>query len=130
LRAHRIWVVEDNDQNFELAEFLLLERGHQVERASDAAELRRLVATSPAPALVLLDMHLPGASGLELLAELRRCAGFAQVPVIALTAHALRGDRERFLAGGCDGYLSKPIEIRTFVGDVERFLPGPGEGPG
>lgn len=119
-----LWVVEDNDQNFELAEFLLVERGHRVVRARDAEELRRLLALGAAPDLVLLDMHLPGASGLQLLAELRAHPAFARVPVVALTAHALRGDRERFLAEGCDGYLSKPIEIRSFVDDVERLLPG------
>jgi two-component system cell cycle response regulator DivK len=117
----RLWIVEDNDQNFELAEFLLAERGYEVARARDAAELRALLST-PAPDLVLLDMHLPGASGLELLAEMRARPSLARVPVVALTAHALRGDRERFLSQGCDGYLSKPIEIRTFVAEVDSFL--------
>lgn len=117
----RLWIVEDNDQNFELAEFLLVERGYEIARARDAAELRALLAT-PTPDLVLLDMHLPGASGLELLAEMRARPSLARVPVVALTAHALRGDRERFLSQGCDGYLSKPIEIRTFVAEVDSFL--------
>lgn len=116
-----IWVVEDNDQNYELAEFLLLEQGFALMRARDASEFRSLL-TGPVPALVLLDMHLPGASGLELLAELRLQQHLTTVRVVALTAHALRGDRERFLAEGCDGYLSKPIDIRSFVAEVERHI--------
>ena len=118
------WVVEDNDQNFELVDFLLGEAGWSVRRASDAAGFDRLLAGAP-PALVLLDMHLPDAAGLDLLASLRADRRFDGVPVIALTAHAMRGDREKFLAAGCDGYLSKPIETSTFVATVEANLGRP-----
>jgi CheY-like chemotaxis protein len=118
------WVVEDNDQNFELVEFLLGEAGWSVRRASDAAGFDRLLAGA-APALILLDMHLPDAAGLDLLARLRSDRRFDGVPVIALTAHAMRGDREKFLAAGCDGYLSKPIETSTFVAAVEANLGRP-----
>lgn len=116
-----VWIVEDNDQNFELAEFLLDEAGFAVRRARDGRELQALVEEE-APALVLLDMHLPGASGEELLQRLRALDRFRGTPIVALTAHALRGDRERFLSLGCDGYLAKPIDIKTFVPDVERYL--------
>jgi two-component system cell cycle response regulator DivK len=115
------WVVEDNDQNFELVDFLLGEAGWSVRRASDGAGFVRLLAGAP-PDLVLLDMHLPDVAGLDLLARLRADRRFAGVPVIALTAHAMRGDREKFLAAGCDGYLSKPIETSTFVAAVEASL--------
>jgi CheY-like chemotaxis protein len=118
------WVVEDNDQNFELVDFLLGEAGWSVRRASDAAGFDRLLAGA-APTLILLDMHLPDAAGLDLLARLRSDRRFDGVPVIALTAHAMRGDREKFLAAGCDGYLSKPIETSTFVAAVEANLERP-----
>lgn len=116
-----IWVIEDNDQNFELVDYLLTDAGHRVARAHDARELAPLVA-GERPALVLLDMNLPGRSGLELVGELRREPRLAGVPIVALTAHAMRGDRERFLAAGCTGYISKPIATSTFLAAVEALL--------
>jgi two-component system cell cycle response regulator DivK len=115
----RAWVVEDNDQNFELVDFLLAEAGWEVARAASGAELRRLAdgPQSP-PDVVLLDMNLPDASGLDLLGDLRARPALAAVPVIAVTAHAMRGDRERCLEAGCDGYLSKPIDAATFATEV------------
>ena len=124
-----IWVIEDNDQNFELVEFLLGEAGYRVERARDGVDLAPLLA-GEAPTLVLLDMNLPSGSGLELLARLRADERSRRVPVVALTAHAMRGDRERFLAAGCDGYISKPIESAHFLAAVAGFLRArsPGDG--
>ena len=122
----RIWVVEDNDQNFELVDFLLEEAGYQVTRARDGRELVALLSAE-APQLVLLDMHLPGGSGLDLVATLRSEPRFHGVPVVALTAHAMAGDRERFLAAGCDGYLAKPIDTARFLSEVAAFVSG---GPG
>lgn len=118
-----IWVIEDNDQNFELVDFLLGEAGYAVRRARDAADLAPLLE-SPAPALVLLDMNLPSGSGLEVLAQLRADERSRRVPVVALTAHAMRGDRERFLLAGCDGYISKPIESHLFLATVAGYLRG------
>ncbi|MEO8198604.1 MAG: response regulator [Thermoanaerobaculia bacterium] len=118
-----IWVIEDNDQNFELVDFLLGEAGYGVARARDAADLAPLLAGAP-PDLVLLDMNLPSGSGLELLARLRQTERSRRVPVVALTAHAMHGDRERFLAAGCDGYISKPIESARFLAVVAGFLRG------
>ena len=117
----RAWVVEDNDQNFELVDFLLSEAGWEVARASSGAQLRELAtesADSAAPDVVLLDMNLPDALGLDLVRELRARPALAALPVIAVTAHAMRGDRERCLAAGCDGYLSKPIDPATFAAEV------------
>lgn len=116
-----VLIVEDNRQNLELVQFLLEEAGMGVRSAADArqarAELERAL-----PDLVLMDMQLPGTDGLELVAELRSDARFRALPIIALTAHALRGDRERFLAGGCDGYIAKPIDVSTFTAQVESVL--------
>ena len=124
-RDRDILIIEDNRQNLELVQFLLEEAGHRVRSAPDArgarAELERQV-----PDLVLMDMQLPGTDGLELVAELRGDRRFRHLPIVALTAHALRGDRERFLAGGCDGYIAKPIDVATFALQVEALLPSPG----
>jgi two-component system cell cycle response regulator DivK len=117
----RIWVVEDNDQNFELVEFLLAEGGHEVVRARDGGEMALLYGGAR-PDLVLLDMSLPAGSGLGVLSDLRSRPDLARVPVVALTAHAMRGDRERFLAAGCDGYLAKPLETATFLAEIEAHL--------
>jgi CheY-like chemotaxis protein len=115
-----ILIVEDNEQNMELASFLLEEAGFDVRKAMNPEEARRALL-GRRPALVLLDMNLGGVDGLDLVSEIRR-GPVGDVPIVALTAHAMRGDRERFLAGGCDGYISKPISTRSFVGDVRRYL--------
>jgi two-component system cell cycle response regulator DivK len=115
-----ILVVEDNEQSMELVEFLLEEAGLEVQKAVDAAsaieEFQR-----HRPDLVLMDMNLPGRDGLSVVGELRTLAP-GTLPIVALTALAMRGDRERFLAGGCDGYISKPIDVSTFVEQVGVFL--------
>ena len=118
-----ILLVEDNEQNMELASFLLEEAGYEVRKATSPEQAREQLSAGR-PSLVLMDMNLSGVDGLELVGEIRR-GPLAEVPIVALTAHAMRGDRERFLAGGCDGYISKPISTRTFLGDVERFLARP-----
>jgi two-component system cell cycle response regulator DivK len=114
-------VVEDDDQSFELVEFLLAESGFEVLRARDRRELEALAALGE-PDLVLLDVNLPSGSGLELLDGLRRVEGRRRVPVVALTAHAMAGDRERFLHAGCDGYISKPIDPGRFAELVRSLL--------
>jgi two-component system cell cycle response regulator DivK len=119
-----ILIVEDNEQNMELATFLLEEAGFSVRTALNVEEARERLAEEK-PDLVLMDMNLAGADGLGLVAEIRKDAA-NRFAVVALTAHAMRGDKERFLAGGCDGYISKPINTHTFLGEVARFLPGGG----
>lgn len=117
----RVLLVEDNEQNLELAQFLLEEAGMEVEAARNAFEARTALGRR-APAIVLMDIDLPGIDGLDLVMEIRRKPEWRQLPVIALTAHAMRGDRERFLAGGCNGYISKPIQVNNFAQDVRRHL--------
>ena len=116
-----VLIVEDNRQNLELVQFLLEEAGLIVRCAVDARQAREELARE-LPDLVLMDMQLPGVDGLELVAELRREARYDRLPIVALTAHALRGDRERFLAGGCDGYIAKPIDVATFAEQVRGLL--------
>lgn len=123
MSRRRIWVVEDNDQNFDLIDYLLGEAGHQVLRLRDGDELRALLAASPPPPdLVLLDVNLPEGSGLDLVPSLRGLEPERSLPIVVVTAHAMRGDRERFLAAGCTGYISKPIETARFVAEVEAHL--------
>ena len=116
----RVLVVEDNVQNLELVEFLLEEAGLAVDRALDAAQARESLRAA-VPDLILLDMDVAGTNGLTLVGEFR-AAGAAETPILALTAHAMRGDRERFLAGGCDGYIAKPINVATFIVEIGKFL--------
>lgn len=116
-----VLVVEDNLQNLELVEFLLEEAGIAVASATDAAAALEALATT-VPDVVLMDMQLPGTDGLTLVGQLRTSPRTATVPIIALTAHAMRGDRERFLAGGCDAYIAKPIDTNTFLDEVQRVL--------
>ena len=116
-------LIEDNEQNLELAQFLLEEAGFTVDCARNAFEARTALSRE-VPALVLMDIDLPGIDGLDLVSELRRKPAWKGLPVIALTAHAMRGDRERFLAGGCSGYMSKPIQVGSFVNDVRRYIDG------
>jgi len=117
----RAWVVEDNDLNFELVDFLLGEAGWQVERARDGAEFALLADAAP-PDVVLLDMNLPDVPGIELARRLRADARLAGVPVVAVTAHAMRGDRERFLEAGCDAYVAKPIDAMELFATIERVI--------
>lgn len=120
-RQRTILVVEDNEQNMELVGFLLEEAGFRVLGARDALSAR-IEFRRGQPDLVLMDMHLPGRDGLSLVREFRLDPMGASTPIVALTAHAMRGDRERFLSGGCDGYLSKPIDPSTFVSSVAAYL--------
>lgn len=131
MSGRRIWVVEDNDQNFDLIDYLLAEAGHRVLRLRDGDELRSLLAASPPPPdLVLLDVNLPEGSGLDLVPSLRGLVPGRQLPIVVVTAHAMRGDRERFLAAGCDGYIAKPIDVKSFVREVARHLAGRREAGG
>lgn len=120
-----VWVIEDNEQNFELVDFLLGEAGHTIVRSRDGDELRERIASgAPRPDVVLLDVNLPTGNGLDLVPALRSAAAPAAVPIVVVTAHAMRGDRERFLAAGCAGYISKPIETARFAAQVERYASG------
>jgi len=121
--AGSVLVVEDNEQNLELVLYLLEEAELDVKVARTADEARALW-TREVPRLVLLDMHLPGIDGMTLVKELRSDPRTQKLPVVAVTAHAMRGDRERFLAGGCNGYTAKPIQPATFVEEVRSYLNG------
>jgi two-component system cell cycle response regulator DivK len=116
-----ILIVEDNEKNLKLARDVLQFRGFRTIEASTAEEGIEL-AIEHKPDLVLMDYQLPGMNGVEALARLRANPSMALTPVVALTASAMREDRERFLAAGFDGYLTKPIDVREFGNQVRGFL--------
>jgi two-component system, cell cycle response regulator DivK len=114
-------VVEDNAKNMKLFRDVLQATGYSTLEASTGEEALRAAVTY-APALVLMDVQLPGMSGVEALAQLRRDERTASIPVLALTAQAMHGDRERFLDAGFDGYLSKPVDVIELLRIVGEAL--------
>lgn len=119
--SNRILVVEDNEMNMQLFEYLLEESGFEIVKATTGEEALKL-ATSEKPDLILMDIHLPGMDGLSVVRELKAGGEMEGVPILALTAHAMRGDKDRFLQAGCDGYISKPIDVKTFIPSIRQFL--------
>jgi len=118
----RILIVEDSPDNMKLFRTILGLKGHEVTGLSGGEGLLDAIE-SGSPDLVLMDIQLPGKDGFMLLQEIRQ-SSFAAVRVIALTAHAMTGDRERALDAGFDGYITKPIDIRNFPSQVQRALQG------
>lgn len=115
-----VLIVEDNDKNLKLARDLLQAKGFQTIEAMDG-ETGIDLAGEFRPDLVLLDVQLPGIDGIEALAILRAEPKTARIPVVAVTAHAMGGDRERLEAAGFDGYIAKPIDVREFPERVRDF---------
>ena len=116
-----VLVIEDNPANMTLAVFLLESAGHAVLRATDA-EAGLTLARREHPDLILMDIQLPGMDGLEATALLKRDQATLAIPVIALTALAMKGDEERIRAAGCDGYIAKPMRYRDFLVAVSAQL--------
>ncbi|HEY7682448.1 MAG TPA: response regulator [Gemmatimonadales bacterium] len=121
-----VLVVEDHPMNLELASDVLRSAGFTVLEAATAAEGLR-AAGEQLPDLVLLDIRLPDMSGLEVLLRLRADPRTAAIPVVALTAHAMKGDEEAARSAGCIGYITKPINTRTFPSEVAQFLTREGQ---
>jgi len=119
--AARILVIEDNRENLDLMTYLLKAYGHAVFCAEDGAEGLEL-ARRELPDLVLTDLHMPNVDGFEVARVFRRDETLRKRPLVAVTSYAMRGDRERVLASGFDGYISKPIVPEEFVSQVEKFL--------
>jgi two-component system cell cycle response regulator DivK len=120
----KVLIVEDNPDNMLLTVMLLESVGHQVLSAVDA-EAGLTLARAERPDLILLDIQLPGMDGLEATVLLKADPLTRAVPVIALTALAMKGDEERIRAAGCDGYIAKPIGIQEFLGAVAAQLSRP-----
>jgi len=117
----RVLVADDKGTSRELIRTVLESSGYTVEEAGDGLEAVRLARETP-PDLIILDLHMPGLDGFGALAAVRSDEGLAAIPVMALTASAMQGDRERALAAGFDSYVSKPIPLPALRGEVERLL--------
>ena len=119
--SDRLLVIEDNEQNLYLMRFLLEKNGFTVLGVTDGARAVA-VALEWRPRAILLDIQLPGMDGYAVAAALKEQAELAAVPIIAVTSHAMAGDRQRILAAGADGSIEKPIDPATFVAEICRYL--------
>ncbi len=113
--------VEDNPENRLLVRRLLLSEGYQVVEAENANRALEYLKSNR-PDLILMDINMPDIDGYTLTHRLRENPGLAATPIIAITANVMRGDREKTLQAGCDGYIEKPIDIDNFSEQVARFL--------
>jgi two-component system, cell cycle response regulator DivK len=117
--GERVLIVEDNEKNMKLVRDVLQATGYGTLEATTGEEAVEL-ALSQAPALVLMDVQLPGIDGVKALERMRQNERTASIPVLALTAQAMSGDRERFLEAGFDGYLAKPVDVRELIEAVRE----------
>jgi two-component system cell cycle response regulator DivK len=116
-----ILYIEDNIDNRTLIRRILMAEGYEVAEAGNAGEALDALK-SLHPDLILMDINMPEVDGYTLTSRIRAMSGFENVPIVALTANVMRGDRERSLEAGCDGYIQKPIDIDLLPQQVERYL--------
>lgn len=119
----KILIVEDNEDNRELAVKVLRNKGFETVTAVDGEEAIEK-AVSEKPDLILLDISLPKLDGYEVAKRLKNMEDFREIPIVAFTAHAMKGDREKVIVAGFEGYISKPINIREFPDQVKLYLRG------
>ena len=124
----KILVIEDNAENRYLVRFLLEQRGHEIVTA-ESGPLGLELAARIRPDLILLDIQLPGMDGHAVASALKSAPDLRHIPVIAVTSHAMVGDREKCLAAGAEGYIEKPINPETFADEIKRFLTPAGKDP-
>jgi CheY-like chemotaxis protein len=123
-----ILIVDDNAQNLKLARVILTVEGYDVRTAADAEEALR-VLQSFTPRLILMDIQLPGMDGLQLTRRLRSDPAWQNVRIVALTAYAMKGDEDKALAAGCDGYVTKPIDTERLPTLIAEHLAAGPSGP-
>ncbi|MCH8289539.1 response regulator [Candidatus Poribacteria bacterium] len=121
MSAKCVLVVEDKDLNRKIVRIVLKSKGYNVLEATNAEEALEILQAQ-IPDLILMDIALPGMSGEELTRQIKGTPQWRHLPIIALTAHAMKGDREQFLKAGCDDYISKPINTRLLAELVENYL--------
>jgi CheY-like chemotaxis protein len=121
MREKSVLIVDDNPMNMKLVRVLLTGEGYDVRTAGDALEAMAVLEQWH-PRLILMDIQLPGIDGLELTRQLKSNPITEQIIIIGLTAYAMKGDEERILAAGCDGYIAKPINTRTLPRLIETLL--------
>src|SRR5215475_15482735 len=119
--GEKILLVEDNPVNRRLAGFLLRSQGYQVLEAASALDAFPIIQKER-PALIVMDIQLPGMDGLEATKKIKAEPETADIPVLAVTSYAMKGDREKALAAGCAGYVTKPIDKTTFIQEVTAHL--------
>jgi CheY-like chemotaxis protein len=119
--SHRILIVDDNPVNLKLAADVLEAAGFVIDRALDADQAQRVLSNT-VPDLILMDLALPGMDGLTLTRKLKADPRFAGIPIIALTASAMKGDDHKALAAGCTGYITKPIDTRRLAQQLQSIL--------
>lgn len=117
-----ILYVEDNAENRMLVRRILLAENYALLEAKDAEQALDVI-NDQRPDLILMDINMPGVDGYTLTAQIKAMPGFERVPILAITANVMRGDREKTLQAGCDGYIQKPIDIDQLTREIERFLP-------
>ena len=118
----KILIVEDNPQNMRLIEMLLKARGFNFLLKAIDGEEALDVATREPPDLIVMDIQLPKLSGLEVTKKLRQMPSFSRIPIIALTAYAMKGDKEKLIEAGCDAYLPKPFSARELPAMINEML--------
>jgi CheY-like chemotaxis protein len=121
MAGERILVVEDNDANLRLVTFLLSSKGYDVRGAADAQQALLMLETFR-PRIILMDLQLPGTDGYALTRRLKADPSSRDILIIALTAFAMRGDEQKALAAGCDGYITKPIDTRALPSRIAEYL--------
>jgi two-component system cell cycle response regulator DivK len=119
--GHLILHVEDNADNRLLIKRLLMSEGYQVVEAENARQALDLLKGNQ-PDLILMDINMPDIDGYTLTSKIKEIPNMSKVPIVAITANVMRGDRERTLQAGCDGYIEKPINVDLFLDQVARFL--------
>jgi len=117
----KILVIEDNEANRYLTKVILEKSGYEFIDAKTGGEGVEM-AIKEKPDLILMDIQLPDINGLQATAKIRESGADGEIPIIALTSYALVGDREKLLAAGCTGYIEKPINPETFIGEIEKYL--------
>ena len=116
-----ILYVEDNPDNRMLVKRILLSEDYSLLEARDAQDALKVLQTSR-PDLILMDINMPDMDGYTLTAKIKSLPGFEQVPILAVTANVMRGDKEKTLEAGCDGYIQKPLDIDQLTREIEKFI--------
>ena len=120
----RILIVDDNELNLKLLRWLLEKNGYEVYTAGDA-KTARVSVRAVRPRLVLMDIQLPDIDGLQLTREFKTDPELRDIPVVAVTSYAMKGDRQKSIDAGCDGFITKPIDTRQFPLEIEKYLRSP-----
>lgn len=119
--THKVMIVEDNELNMKLFHDLLESRGYDIIETRDGMEALKM-ARAERPDLILMDIQLPEVSGLEVTKWIKEDDDLKAIPIVAVTAFAMKGDEEKIREGGCEAYIAKPISVQTFLETVEQFL--------